>query len=94
MQDSSVLYSPDVDADPGRDPGPPHSVGSLNQFPFMGAAIMQIVVGWALDAYPGSPETGYSQEAYGVMLSILFGSVVVGWVAALFMKETFPRGRG
>ena len=70
------------------------SVGTLNQFPFMGAAIMQIVVGWALDAYPGSPETGYSQEAYGVMLSILFGSVVVGWVAALFMKETFPRGRG
>jgi hypothetical protein len=36
-------------------------VGSLNQFQFMGAAIMQIVV---------------------------------GWVAALFMKETFPRGRG
>ena len=61
MQDSSVLYSPDVDADPGRDPGPPHSVGSLNQFPFMGAAIMQIVE---------------------------------GWVAALFMQETFHRGRG
>jgi len=70
------------------------SVGTLNQFPFIGAALLQIIVGWALDSYPGSPEAGYSLEAYTVMLVILFGCVVVGWVSALFMKETFPRGRG
>jgi sugar phosphate permease len=70
------------------------SVGTLNQFPFIGAALLQVFVGWTLDSYPGSPETGYSLEAYSVMLSILLVCIVVGWVSALFMKETFPRGRG
>lgn len=69
------------------------SVGTLNQFPFIGAALLQIIVGWALDSYPGSPEAGYSPEAYTLMLVILFACVVVGWVAALFMKETFPTRR-
>ncbi len=66
------------------------SVGTVNLFPFLGGAVMQIVLGRILDAYGKVGEGMYPMEAYSAMLFVLLLSGVVALVSILFMKETFP----
>lgn len=70
------------------------SVGMVNLFPFLGAAIMQIVLGRVLDAYPRTAAGGYPLEAYSAVLLCLFVAVLVALVCTLFLKETFPARTG
>ncbi|MCA1960525.1 MAG: MFS transporter [Desulfomonile sp.] len=66
------------------------SVGTVNLFPFLGAAIMQIVLGWVLDAYPRTAGGAYPLEAYSSVLQFLLGAVLIALMCTFFMKETFP----
>jgi len=66
------------------------SVGTVNLFPFVGAAAMQLGMGWALDSYGGSGAAGYSVEAYSVVLKILWCAAFGALLCTFFMKETFP----
>jgi len=66
------------------------SVGTVNLFPFVGAAAMQLGMGWALDSYGGSGAAGYSVEAYSVVLKILWCAAFGALLCTFFMKETLP----
>ena len=65
------------------------AIGTANQFPFLGAALMQLTLGWILDTYP-SPQTGsYSAEAYSGMFAFLLVAALVSLLCAFFIKETY-----
>lgn len=65
------------------------AIGMANQFPFLGAALMQLILGWILDTYP-SPQTGsYSAEAYAGMFAFLLVAAVGSLLCALFIEETY-----
>lgn len=65
------------------------SIGTVNLFPFVGGALMQLMLGWILDAYP-KPEAGmYPLEAYRSMLAVLLLTSMGAFFSTLFMKETF-----
>jgi sugar phosphate permease len=66
------------------------AVGLVNLFPFLGGAVMQPVIGLALDMQGRGPE-GYSAEAYGSAFFLYLVSAVISLVAAFFIKETMPR---
>jgi sugar phosphate permease len=66
------------------------SVGTVNLFPFLGGAIMQIGLGQVLDAYPRTESGGYPVEAYSSLLILLLGAAVVALVCTFLIKETFP----
>jgi sugar phosphate permease len=68
------------------------SVGTANLFPFLGGAILQIVLGRVLDAYTKTPDGAYPLEAYSALLLILLAVGVAGLVCTFFIKETFPAG--
>jgi len=59
---------------------------------FLGAAIMQPLVGWAIDrahsSHPGSP---LGMGDYRVGIAVLAGFTLMGLVATLFIRETFCR---
>jgi sugar phosphate permease len=65
------------------------SVGTVNLFPFVGGAVMQLVAGRTLDAYPKGVGDTYSLEAYSAMLGILLVAASIGLVCAFLMKETY-----
>ena len=65
------------------------SVGTVNLFPFLGGAVMQLVVGWILDSFPSNPSGAYSLEAYSAMLRLFLILSLVGLVATFLVKETF-----
>jgi sugar phosphate permease len=67
------------------------SVGTVNLFPFLGGALMQVLLGLVLDAYPKSAAGAYPLEAYSMLLEALLAASVVALVSSLFIKETFPR---
>lgn len=66
------------------------SVGTLNLFPFLGGAIMQVVLGRVLDAYPKTPSGAYAIEAYSTLLLILLIIGAAALACTFMMKETFP----
>jgi sugar phosphate permease len=66
------------------------SVGTVNFFPFLGGAVMQVGLGWVLDSYPQTAAGVYSLEAYTAVLRILLGAAVIGLICTFLMKETFP----
>ncbi|MBI4963065.1 MAG: MFS transporter [Desulfomonile tiedjei] len=70
------------------------SVGTVNLFPFLGGAIFQPVLGWILDAYGKDPAGIYPIGGYKALLIVLLASSVLGLVASLVMKETFPGSVG
>jgi len=70
------------------------SVGTVNLFPFLGGAILQILLGAVLDGYPRNASGAYPLEAYSAVLSIMLGAAIVALVCTLFMKETFPGSPG
>ncbi|MEJ2718944.1 MAG: MFS transporter [Deltaproteobacteria bacterium] len=66
------------------------AIGTANQFPFLGAALMQLTLGRLLDTYP-RPETGsYSAEAYSGMFAFMLIAVLISVLCAFFTKETYP----
>jgi len=70
------------------------SIGTVNLFPFAGAAGMQVGMGWALDWYGLSASgEGYPLVAYCLCLKILLIAAFVSLVSTFFMKETFPQQR-
>lgn len=66
------------------------SVGTVNLFPFLGGAVMQVVLGLVIDAYPATATGAYPLEAYVTVLQVLLVSSAVAFVCIFFMKETFP----
>jgi len=67
------------------------SVGAVNLFPFLGGAVYMPLMGWVLDKSPLTETGGYSTEAYGLVLLILFFSALGALVCGLLMKETFEK---
>jgi sugar phosphate permease len=65
------------------------SVGMVNLFPFVGGAVIQLVIGWVIDAYPQTESGVYPLEAYQTMFEVFLGSAVVGLIATFLMKETY-----
>jgi sugar phosphate permease len=66
------------------------SVGMVNLFPFLGGAVMQVLLGKVLDAYPRSRSGAYPLDAYSTILGILLLCAVAALACTFFMKETFP----
>jgi len=66
------------------------SVGTVNLFPFLGGAVMQVLLGVVLDAYPKSAAGSYPLEAYSTLLAVLLAASVAALVSSLFIKETSP----
>ncbi len=62
----------------------------VNTGGFLGAAILQPLVGWAIDQ--GGHAGGLRGLAdYQAGISLLFGFALVGWIAVLFIRETHCR---
>lgn len=63
------------------------AVGTVNLFPFIGAAIFQVLIGTVLTA--GSEAPGqYTVVSFRYMFLICLASALVSLVASFFMKET------
>jgi sugar phosphate permease len=59
---------------------------------FLGAAIMQPLVGWAIDrAHAGSASAALNLADYHSGIAILLGFSVMGLMATLFIRETYCR---
>ena len=75
----------------------PHALSGMatsvvNVGAFLGTAIMQPLVGWAIDrAHSGLGETPLGISDYRAGLAILFGFALTGLVATLFIRETYCR---
>jgi len=68
------------------------SIGTVNLFPFVGGALMQLLIGWILDAYPRSAAGIYPLDAYRSMFGVLLCGALVGLISSVFVKETFRKG--
>ncbi len=66
------------------------SVGTGNLFPFAGAAVLQLLVGFLLDSYPKAAAGAYPIEAYSRMLMVFLGGGVIAFVSSFLVKETYP----
>jgi len=71
------------------------SIGMANMFPFLGSALLQMILGWALDAYPKTDLGAYPPEAYCRMFRILLIPAVIALACTYLMRETYtdPKGR-
>jgi hypothetical protein len=59
---------------------------------FLGTAMMQPLVGWAIDhAHAGSGDVAFGLVDYQAGISILLGFSLLGFVATLFIRETYCR---
>ncbi|MEW6139202.1 MAG: MFS transporter [Thermodesulfobacteriota bacterium] len=66
------------------------SIGTVNLFPFVGGAVLQILAGVLLDSFGKSQSGTYSLEAYHAMLLSLLLVAFVALVSTFLMKETYP----
>jgi len=66
------------------------ATGTLNIFPFAGAALGQPLIGWYLDS-AGAVGGLYPVEAYSAVFKICLLSLFVAVVASMLVKETFPQ---
>ncbi|MBN1277967.1 MAG: MFS transporter [Deltaproteobacteria bacterium] len=69
------------------------SVGTVNLFPFLGGAVFMPVLGRVLDGYPKSATGAFPQEAYSMVILILFGAALVSLICTFIIKETFPKDK-
>ncbi len=71
------------------------ATGVINIGAFLGAAVLQPLVGWAMDqGWDGKLVAGarvYSAHNYQMGLSIMLGFAVVGLIGALTIRETYCR---
>jgi len=68
------------------------SVGALNCFPFLGAAIFQVVMGAILSGSSRN-EAGYSLVGYQHVFLLCTVNAVISLIAACLLTETLPSGR-
>ena len=66
------------------------STGTVNLFPFFGAAVFQPLMGAILDKV-GKAGGAYPASAYGWAFLACLLATIIAFVAILFMKETFPK---
>ncbi len=66
------------------------ATGTLNIFPFAGAALGQPLIGWYLDS-AGAAGGLYPLGAYSAAFKICLLSLFMAVVASLLVKETFPQ---
>jgi len=68
------------------------AISVINTGGFLGAAILQPLVGWAMDqGWDGRALAGarvYSEQNYQLGLGIMLGFAIVGLLGALFIRET------
>lgn len=75
----------------------PHALSGMatsvvNIGAFMGGAILQPLVGWAIDrAHAGHGGSAMGLAEYQAGIAILFGFALVGLLAILFIRETYCR---
>lgn len=62
----------------------------VNTGGFLGTAILQPLVGWAIDASTSS-SSAHGLGNYQTGIGIMLGFAVMGWVAVLFIRETHCR---
>jgi hypothetical protein len=60
----------------------------VNTGAFLGAAILQPLVGWAIDRAAGGAGLTLSLQHYQVGISVLFGFALFGWLASFTLRET------
>lgn len=65
------------------------SVGMVNMFPFLGSALLQVILGWTLDAYPKTGLGAYPPEAYCRMFRILLIPAAISLACTFLMRETY-----
>ena len=66
------------------------ATGTLNIFPFAGAALGQPLIGWYLDS-AGVSGGHYSMDAYSAAFKICLLSLFAALIASTLVKETFPQ---
>jgi sugar phosphate permease len=64
-------------------------IGTVNLFPFVGGAVMQLVAGWVIDAYPKTASGAYPLASYQTMLEVFLVAALAGLAATLLVKETY-----
>ncbi|MFQ5859462.1 MAG: MFS transporter [Anaerolineae bacterium] len=71
------------------------ATGVVNIGPFLGAAILQPLIGWTMDlGWDGTIVAGvrvYSVENYQIALGIMLAFSVIGLIGALRIRETYCR---
>ncbi len=63
----------------------------VNVGAFLGTAILQPLVGWAIDRAHAGNSTPLGLADYQVGMSLMFGFAVIGLLAILFVRETYCR---
>jgi len=66
------------------------ATGTLNIFPFAGAALGQPLIGWYLDSL-GTVNGQYSVDAYSTAFKLCLLSLLAALIASTLVKETFPK---
>jgi MFS family permease len=66
------------------------SVGTVNLFPFIGAAIFQVIIGAVLTAGSHAPGQ-YAVVSFRYMFLICLAGALVSLAASIFMKETLSK---
>ncbi len=66
------------------------ATGTLNIFPFAGAALGQPLIGWYLDSI-GAVDGRYPVDAYSAAFKMCLFCLLVAFIASILVKETFPQ---
>ena len=66
------------------------ATGTLNIFPFAGAALGQPLIGWYLDSV-GAVDGRYPVNAYSAAFKMCLFCLLVAFIASILVKETFPQ---
>ncbi len=60
----------------------------VNTGAFLGAAILQPLVGWAIDRAAGGAGQALTLAHYQIGIAVLFGFALFGWLASFALRET------
>ncbi len=67
------------------------STGLVNLFPFLGGAVLQVVVGLVLESR-GQVNGAFTVEAYQLGFMVFLGAAAIAFAASFFIKETIGKG--
>ena len=66
------------------------STGLVNLFPFLGGAVLQVIVGLVLES-KGQVNGAFPVEAYQMGFMVFLAAAVIAFIATFFIKETLVR---
>ncbi len=66
------------------------ATGTLNIFPFAGAALGQPLIGWYLDS-AGTVDGRYPVDAYSAAFKMCLFCLLIAFIASILVKETLPQ---